>query len=330
MKTGYNSLSKLIPKINQLSGFLLWITLLCGCMLYSLPLLSVEPIIEQEMTLPEQILIGSPLQLNILITTNLQQEVFHPVKDTLGVFSIIGIHKRETREDEILLSRFTYQIAPFETGEQRFPSLSFEIFDHETGNIEIIRSQPVDLVVSSVLIDEDMELRDISGPLKLRLSFWDYILPIAILILLAGIVILIWKKISGKVKISIPEIEIDPRPPYIKALELLEGLKQDRLLEKGEYLDYYFRLSYILRYFLELNYNFNAVEMTSSEITQQIENLPTEERLEINRFLKETDMVKFARFVPYVNKALEHTTWLENYLKSFTHRLSEDKPDERS
>jgi len=175
-----------------------------------------------------------------------------------------------------------------------------------------------------------MELRDISGPLRLNLGVWDYLLLIALLILFSLIVMLIWKRLSGRVKKVKPEEEADPRPPYVRALELLESLKQERLLEKGRYLDYYFRISYILRYFLELNYQFNAVEMTSREIVQQIEDLPTDEKKEINRFLAETDMVKFAKHVPYVNRALEHTAWLEKYLKSFARRVIEDKQEERT
>ncbi|MCB5230409.1 MAG: hypothetical protein WCX83_05160, partial [Candidatus Cloacimonas sp.] len=79
----------------------------------------------------------------------------------------------------------------------------------------------------------------------------------------------------------------------------------------------YFQISYIVRYFWGLHFNVLAVEMTSSEILNYLKDIDIAEYPEIMKFLQETDLVKFAKKETSVNKAIELTEWLENYLKSY-------------
>jgi len=287
-------------------------------------LTGIDPVLEQEITKPDELYIGTPFYLKVKIITDQDKEVYHPVKDTIDVFSVTDIRKETALETEKLISKVTYKLAPFETGDLRIPPLTFEIFDRTQNDIITVRTLPVDIFVNSVLADTSLVIKDIKAPFRLRLGFWDYVVPLVILAFLTLLIFLFWKKIFKKKELSETPEELDTRPAYQKALELLEKLRQQRLLEKGDYLEYYFQLSYILRYFLERNYRFNAVEMTSSEIKEQIRDFTTREREELGKFLIETDLVKFAKYVPYVNNALEKTKWLEDYLKSFARSLPED------
>ncbi|MBW6515670.1 MAG: hypothetical protein K0B81_03510 [Candidatus Cloacimonetes bacterium] len=319
---------------DRLRFFIISFILLFGTLLVYPDLLqkeSIEPTLEQRIMQPDELYIGTPFHLHVQIMTAVTQEVYHPIKDTIDVFVINDIKKELSTIDNKQISSFNYRFSAFETGELRLPSLNFEVFDTETSEIINLRTSPVELKVTSVLADTSAVIKDIAGPLRLRLGFWDYLVPLVSLIILVGIVIMFWKKIFQKKELIETAKEQETRPAYQIALELLEDLKQKRLLEKGNYLEYYFQLSFILRFFLELNYKFNAVEMTSSEIKQQINGFPLKERTDLNKFLNETDLVKFAKQVPYVNNALEHTEWLENYLKSYKKRAVIDNavPEEK-
>mgnify|MGYP001181648062 CR=1 FL=1 len=64
--------------------------------------------------------------------------------------------------------------------------------------------------------------------------------------------------------------------------------------------DYYFRLSEIVRGYLERRFGINGLEMTSDEIRRWLHSntFTAEIRLSIDDFLGETDLVKFADFSP--------------------------------
>ena len=100
-----------------------------------------------------------------------------------------------------------------------------------------------------------------------------------------------------------PEVEVewvDPRPAHVIAFERLDKLQADDLPGNGDVKGYYTRLSEIVRFYLELRYGFTALEMTSDEIREQVEqfSLTGKARVGIHDFLSESDLVKFAGFSP--------------------------------
>ncbi|MBT5420007.1 MAG: hypothetical protein HOK80_03875, partial [Candidatus Cloacimonetes bacterium] len=110
---------------------------------------------------------------------------------------------------------------------------------------------------------------------------------------------------------------VDDRPAYIIALELLNNLKKDDLIVKGDYLNFYFRISLILRLFIELHYEINSVEMTTSEIRANLILEDHSEKSKILKFLANADMIKFAKAIPAISDSEKTLFWLEDYLKSF-------------
>jgi len=92
-----------------------------------------------------------------------------------------------------------------------------------------------------------------------------------------------------------------PRPAHILALEELEQLTREQLLERGIVQEYYFRLSEIFRRYLERRFHIPAVERTTEEIMPDIVNLqacPAVLKDEVREILRYADLVKFARFCP--------------------------------
>ena len=141
---------------------------------------------------------------------------------------------------------------------------------------------------------------------------------IILLIFAIRYLIILLKK--SKKNFSEPEI-IDDRPAYIIALELLNKLKKDDLIIKGDFLNFYFRISLILRLFIELHYKINSVEMTTSEIRANLILDNHSEKSEILKFLGQADMIKFAKTIPTELDTSAKLNWLENYLLSFEKRM---------
>ena len=89
-----------------------------------------------------------------------------------------------------------------------------------------------------------------------------------------------------------------PRPAWELALEALDRLEQEDLLERGEALTFHMRLSELLRAYLGVRFGFSALEATTSEIALALATRPDEVgewRTEILRVLRDMDLVKFAK-----------------------------------
>lgn len=92
-----------------------------------------------------------------------------------------------------------------------------------------------------------------------------------------------------------------PRPAWEIAFEELDALRRSELLEESRHLEFHMQLSEIVRRWLKNAYQFNALEMTTSEIRAELNRRRgvtgplVDDVLEI---LADTDVVKFARFAP--------------------------------
>lgn len=122
---------------------------------------------------------------------------------------------------------------------------------------------------------------------------WWIILAIVILAGL-GYVYYRWLRPGKKAK----AVKIEP--PYVVAMREFRILNDEKLCEKGREKEFYTRLTDILRTYLEKRFGIYAMEMTSSQILDSINNndetKPGQEM--IKRILSMADFVKFAKARP--------------------------------
>ncbi len=140
------------------------------------------------------------------------------------------------------------------------------------------------------------------GPVPYVKTNWPLIIGLIVLGAAAvgfGVAWLVRRWLERRRRVEAPWV--DPRPAHVIALEQLAKLEAERLPEQSLNKEYYFRLSEIVREYLERRYRFGAREMTSDEIRHALameRGLPDHARLAIEDFLLETDLVKFAGFAP--------------------------------
>lgn len=92
-----------------------------------------------------------------------------------------------------------------------------------------------------------------------------------------------------------------PEPtPYEKAMSDLQKLKARKLWENGHEKEYFTELTEILRVYLDRRFGINAMEMTSSEIMQQLtdNHEVKDKRSYVRQILSIADFVKFAKVRP--------------------------------
>jgi hypothetical protein len=91
-----------------------------------------------------------------------------------------------------------------------------------------------------------------------------------------------------------------PRPPWEVARESLHDLRHAGLTREGRFAEHFDRVSDILRRYLGDRYGFDGLESTTREMLGELRaTTPRIEVLdEIERFLRQADLVKFARLTP--------------------------------
>lgn len=91
-----------------------------------------------------------------------------------------------------------------------------------------------------------------------------------------------------------------PRPPWEVALESLHDLRHAGLTREGRFAEHFDRVSDIVRRYLGDRYGFDGLESTTREMLSALR--ATTPRIvvldEIERFLRQADLVKFARLTP--------------------------------
>lgn len=196
----------------------------------------------------------------------------------------------------------TYIITSFDTGVYRIPS--YPIMVEQKGYNSTFRTDPIDLSVTTVRVDDKADFKDIIDTKSVPLKFWDVFKWILLGILIIGLVFIAlwyWKKrksgqglFSGSAPPSIP--------PYEKAINLLTTLKTTKAWQKdGEEKQYYTTITDAIRRYVDGEIGIEAMEQTSYEIIKEMkksEYVNSDDIIKIQELLETADFVKFAKYVP--------------------------------
>lgn len=92
-------------------------------------------------------------------------------------------------------------------------------------------------------------------------------------------------------------------PPHQVAMDEIERIKSERKWAEEDSKEYYTLLTDTLRNYIRDRYNFNAMEMTSTEIIDRLIAENNEEALdELREIFRTADLVKFAKYSTLINE----------------------------
>jgi len=284
----------------------------------------------------DEIAIGDTFNLYVEITYDKDVEM-KPLAlgEALGEFTIRDIGETE---EEIAAGRlkrtFNLVLTIFDTGEHEIPSLPIIYVDSD-GKTNTVETDPIEIKVESVLPDDASEIRDIKGPLTVAKRWKDLLLSYALLLsLVVGSALSVLFSLRHRAKIealinallrpiryllyyvlrflkfrkyaaaldsrfdvSIDEPDIAPEEAAIRELERIEALG---LLDKGMVKEHYSLVSETVRRYIERRYDILAMEQPTGDTLRDLEEkaIPGEGYRLIEDLLRESDLVKFAKFVP--------------------------------
>ncbi len=259
---------------------------------------------------PQPVGVGQRLTLSVDVSAADGVRVRMPVlPDELGVFQVRRRHTPpDVPEEERRRFRHDYELDTFASGDQQLPALTVEYVDArgEGETIEgTLTSDPLTVTVGTVLAADEVETdyRDIrpavKSPVPGGLSrAW---LPVAALLVAAAVIAVVLRRRRRREEAGPPAI-----PPHEWALDQLDRLESERLVEQEAFHSFYFRLSDIVRQYIERRFGLMAPERTTEEFLRETGAgtvLSDDHKELLAGFLRAADLVKFARHVPPASDA---------------------------
>lgn len=233
---------------------------------------------------------------------NLDEFTVRDFREYPAIPSPVGRTWRQEYVLDILLS-----------GEYKIPAITAKFVDYRSAAtlpsgasqpapIEAqVTSEPITVQVDSLLQGEfdPAQFKDIKGTVDLpvqRSYRWLLWLLAGMLVLAALVGGLVWW--NRRSRRETPPV---PVPAHIWAKDQLARLRDDRLVQQGLVQEFYFRLTGVVRGYIERRFDIMAAEQTTDEFLAASQNHPSlagRYRSLLSDFLRAGDLVKFAKYRP--------------------------------
>lgn len=254
-----------------------------------------------------QILIGEQAKIQLQVAMDAKQRAVFPVyTDTL----IQGVEVLETAKPDTqylndrqrMLITQEYTITSFDSALYYLPPMSVTVDN------KVYRSKALALKVYSMPVDtlHPDQFFGQKPVMKAPFEWGDWygligcsFLALPLLALLVYFIIRIRDN-----KPIIRKVKIEPKlPPHQTAMNEIERIKTEKVWQKGHPKEYYTELTDALRTYIKDRFGFNALEMTSSEIIDNLLEMKDKDAISDLRYLFQTaDLVKFAKHDPQMNE----------------------------
>jgi hypothetical protein len=249
---------------------------------------------------PDTTTIGSPVRyvLEVVADPGVEIVMAQPA-EALGKFEIVdfGDEPPRTEDGKQVIGRW-FTVRSFEVGHHLVPSppVSFRAPGEALTAVTPIETRiSIDSLVDRATGVKDP--RDIKPPRPVPRDWRPFVVVGAGLATLLALAMLVrWLRRRPQAVPARP-----PVPADVRARQALAGLAARGLLERGAFKEYYAALSTIVRVYLEERFALRAPEMTTEEFllaTARNAELTRAQRGALGAFLRESDLVKFARHVP--------------------------------
>ena len=270
--------------------------------------------------------IGEEIKLKFDVELDSFAKVTFPKSKVFGLLEVIESYKADTikKEGKYTFSK-TYGITQFDKGNYTIPSQKITI------NNRTFYSDSVLVEVNDVAVDTTKQnMYDIKPIIDVEEPEKDF--PFWIGFVLLGIVILgvfLFRTLKNRPK---KEKEKQKKiPPFEEAIEHLTKLDNSNLLETSQYKAYYSELTEVLKKYLEEEVYNNALEQTSDELVGKLHllrdsgELPLSKEIlnDLEKVLRQSDLVKFAKSKPDQGTARADRTTIESMINETKRVLPE-------
>lgn len=229
-------------------------------------------------------------------------EIFSPaIKDSLkNVELLFDSAPVSTDQDGIRKTVFKYVISKYDSGDVVIPPVPVLYRTENDTTIQYAFTNEVNFTVHTLGINPEDDIKDVKDPIKIPIPWWEIVLYIMGVLLLALIIYFIYQRYKKKKSLIPAEKKELKLPPHVIALSSLEALDKEQLWQNGKIKEYHSIITEIIRKYFEDRFDFPALELTTSESIELLrKNYEAEKIVELTQeFLSNADLVKFAKYIP--------------------------------
>lgn len=254
-----------------------------------------------------QILIGEQAKIKLQVAMDAKQRAVFPVyPDTLvrGV-DVVETAKPDTQylnDRQRLLITQEYTVTSFDSALYYLPPMTVTV-DNKAYQTKALALKVYSVPVDTLKPDQFFGQKAI---MKAPFAWEDWYGLIAcsllVIPLLALLIYFIIRVRDNKPIIR--KVKVEPKlPPYQMAMKEFERIKTEKIWQKGRPKDYYTDLTDTIRTYIKERFGFNALEMTSSEIIDNLMEIKDKGAIsDLKNLFQTADLVKFAKHDPQMNE----------------------------
>ena len=257
---------------------------------------------------PNVILIGDQLNLSLKFSFPSGTQVVWPsIKDTiLGNIQVISRTNVDTSwsadKKNLQLSQ-KLRLTCFDSGFYTIPPIRFYYRNLPDTTIRFEQTEIQILTVHTLAVDTTLAIKPIKGPVKIPFSILEYLpwIVAGLLFLIIAFFLLYYlirRRKGEPIFLLRPSVKYQP---HEWALMELEKLRLKKLWQAGKMKEYHTELTDILRKYIEDRFHLMAMESTTGEILEDLEEktgILKEYRTTLGDILSMADLVKFAKYLP--------------------------------
>ena len=274
--------------------------------------------------------IGAEFKLSIKTTVDTSARVIFPKLKNVGALEVIQSYPIDTvKMDGRYELIKKYGLTQFDSGRYVVPSIKIFI------NSKPFLTDSLLVEVANVQVDtlkqKMFDIKDIAPADNSIGDWWKYMLIVALIL---GIGVLIYWFIKKRQEKKLHQ-EIY-KTPIEKATSLLDTLEKKELWQKGEVKAYYSELTDIARNYIEEAIEIPAMESTTSELIQGLRTASVKKKMTLSqeiienleRVLKQADLVKFAKSKPLDFEITDDRNKIQKVILTLDNSIPVEVPDE--
>ncbi|MGV8962670.1 MAG: hypothetical protein ACOH2V_04745 [Candidatus Saccharimonadaceae bacterium] len=293
---------------------------------------------------PSEILIGEQALINLQVIAPKDKEILFPVYEKYIVegLEVISMGNADTTiTDNVRTINMKYLVTSFDSTLYFIPSMPVSdgvdtLFSNSFG-LKVIIPDLKDSTIAYLdrmnagetdSIDfNELRINDIKAIQKAPFSWLDFLsllwIPLIILLLLAilgTIIYLIIKKNKKGYFFTPPPV----LSAHVRAMKSLDKIKEEKIWHQDRNKEFYTQVTDVLRRYINERFGINSLEMTSTEILNEIRNKIEEDSVYVNlkQILTVADLVKFAKYKPFNDE--NDLSLMNSYF--FVNQTKEDDP----
>jgi len=249
-----------------------------------------------------KVTIGDKINYKITVDFPEGMEVLPPeIKDEVGGLAVDDLGIEESRNEKgRIIREIRYVLETFNTGSYIIPAFDIKYKTKPETEEAVVKTPEVFIEVVTTLDEDASDVRDIRPPVAIKKNYFRlyYIVAIVfgVLAIAGAIMLFLYRKKQREVEF-VPE----PLSAHQIAYNELESLRALKLISEGRIKEYYYRLSNIVRCYIESRFKLMAPERTTEEFLAEMtvtDRLAEEHKELISNFLEHCDTVKFAAYGP--------------------------------